>query len=196
MSQKRGWKLKLFKFFVTACVLFLFNAPSFSEIYVIDAAKNSVRHNNIGMNYFNEGYYYGAIQEFKIAISLNPKSQASAGYYDNLGRSYLVIGHPSLAEDCFINAIRLNPMNFSYRQHLAQTYRKMGKAVLNSKITYYLSVKNPLDSVTLGLLYIEKGDREAGIIKLDEFCINNPNLILTEGVKTFLKQFEAKDINL
>ena len=39
---------------------------------MIDAVKNSILHNNLGMNYFNEGYYYGAIQEFKIAISLNP----------------------------------------------------------------------------------------------------------------------------
>jgi len=144
------------------------------------------------MNYFNEGYYYGAIQEFKIAISLNPNTQASAGFFDNLGRTYLIIGYPELAEDCFVNAIRLNPMNLSYRQHLADTYRRMGKAVLNSKLKVYLTSKNPLDSVMAGLLYIAKGDTDAGIIKLDEFCITQSNLILAQGVKAYLKTISPK----
>ena len=63
----------------------------------------------------------------------------------------------------------------------------MGKDVLNAKLDYYLKSTNPLDAVMVGLLYLEKGDFEAGIIKLDEFHIMNPNLILSEGVKTFLK---------
>lgn len=154
---------------------------------MIDAVKNSILHNNLGMNYFNEGYYYGAIQEFKIAISLNSNTQASANYFDNLGRTYLTIGYPELSEDCFLNAIKLNPMNLSYRQHLANAYRRMGKDVLSAKLDYYLKSTNPLDAVMVGLLYLEKGDFEAGIIKLDEFHIMNPNLILSEGVKTFLK---------
>ena len=184
--------MKLFKFaFLLVCILLL-HKPCNAEIYVIDAAKNSVMHNNLGMNYFNEGYYYGAIQEFKIAISLNPNTQASAGYFDNLGRTYLTIGYPVLAEDCFINAIKLNPMNLSYRQHLADTYRRMGKAVLNGKLEEYLKSKNPLDSVMVGLLYIEKGDTSAGIIKLDEFCITQSNLILAEGVKSYLKTITPK----
>lgn len=184
--------MKLFKLF--AIFIFLATAckPCYSEIYEIDAVKNSVMHNNIGMNHFNEGYYYGAIQEFKIAISLNSTSQASAGFFDNLGRTYLVIGYPELAEDCFINAIKLNPMNLSYRQHLTDTYRKMGKAALNAKLKEYLKSKNPLDSVMVGLLYIAKGDTNAGIIKLDEFCITQSNLILAEGVKAYLKSISPK----
>lgn len=172
----------------------MFAQQGLGEIYVIDAVKNSVMHNNIGMNHFNEGYYYGAIQEFKIAISLNPNSQASAGYYDNLGRTYLIIGYPTMAEDCFVNAIRLNPMNLSYRQHLADTYRRMGNATLNNKLKEYLSSKNPLDSVMVGLLYIAKGDTNAGIIKLDEFCITQSNLILAEGVKAYLKTISPRKI--
>ncbi len=172
----------------------MFAQQGLGEIYVIDAVKNSVMHNNIGMNHFNEGYYYGAIQEFKIAISLNPNSQASAGYYDNLGRTYLIIGYPTMAEDCFVNAIRLNPMNLSYRQHLADTYRRMGNAALNNKLKEYLSSKNPLDSVMVGLLYIAKGDTNAGIIKLDEFCITQSNLILAEGVKAYLKTISPRKI--
>jgi len=184
--------LKLFKLFLIFVLTILFCNPSFSEIYEIDATKNSVLHNNIGMNYFNEGYYYGAIQEFKIAISLNPKTQASANYYDNLGRTYLIIGYPSNAEDCFLNAIKLNPMNLSYRQHLAEAYRKMGKKVLNAKLQHYLTSPKPLDAVNAGLLYIAKGDTKAGFVKLDEFCINEPNLILTTGVRAYLKTLKQQ----
>ena len=54
-------------------------------------------------------------------------------------------------------------------------------------IDEYLKSDNPLDAVMVGLIYIVIGDKESGIIKLDEFYIMNPNLILSEGVKTFLK---------
>lgn len=179
--------MKLYKNFILFSLFLSLHNPCFSEIYVIDAVKNSILHNNLGMNHFNEGYYYGAIQEFKIAISLNPNTQASANYFDNLGRTYLTIGYPELAEDCFLNAIKLNPMNLSYRQHLADSYRRRGKEVLNEKLDYYLKSPNPLDAVIVGLLYIEKGDLQSGIIKLDEFYILNTNLILAEGIKTYLK---------
>ncbi len=184
--------MKLSKVFLGILTLFLSVSPAFSEIYVIDAEKNSVTHNNVGMNYFNEGYYYGAIQEFKIAISLNPNSQSTATYFDNLGRTYLAIGYPNLAEDSFINAIKLNPMNLSYRQHLANAYRRMGKGTVNKKISEYLGSKNPLDGVMVGLLYLEIGDKNSAIIKLDEFCTNQPNLILSEGVKAYLKTITPK----
>ncbi len=189
--------MKLYKIFIVLILFFVTHKPCFSEIYVIDAVKNSVLHNNLGMNHFNEGYYFGAIQEFKIAISLNPNTQASANYFDNLGRTYLAIGYPELAEDCFLNAIKLNPMNLSYRQHLADTYRRLGKGILNAKLDYYLKSTNPLDAVMVGLLYIEKGDIQAGTIKLDEFYIMNTNLILAQGVKTYLKTLpQEKDEDL
>lgn len=189
--------MKLYKIILVLCLFISINKPSYSEIYTIDAVKNSVLHNNLGMNYFNEGYYFGAIQEFKIAISLNPDTQASANYFDNLGRTYLTIGYPELAEDCFLNAIKLNPMNFGFRQRLADTYRRMGKTVLNTQLETYLKSENPLDSVMAGLLYIQKGDRQAGVIKLDEFAITHSNLILAQGVKTYLKTLtKEKNENL
>lgn len=182
--------MKLFNLLIVLFFLLAVNFPAYSEIYEIDAAKNSINHNNIGMNYFNEGYYYGAIQEFKIAISLNPQTQASAAYYDNLGKTYLVIGYPVLAEDCFLNAIKYNPMNLSYKQHLAETYRKMGKSMLNKKLSYFLNSKKSQDALMAGLIYIEKGDIKSGVTKLDEFCINEPNLIITEGVRAYIKTLQ------
>ena len=83
-------------------------------------------------------------------------------------------------------------MNLSYRQHLADTYRRLGKGILNAKLDYYLKSPNPLDAVMAGLLYIQKGDTKAGIIKLDEFYIMNSNLILAQGVKTYLKTLSTR----
>lgn len=186
--QKRVWKLKYFSYFISFFILFCFVLQANAEIYVIDAEKNSVTHNNLGMNYFNEGYYYGAIQEFKIAISLNPSSQSSASYYDNLGRTYLRIGYPKMASDAFENSVELNPMNFKYRENLITSYKRQGKKVIDKKLDEYLKSDNPLDTVMVGLIYIANGDTEAGVIKLDEFCINQYNLILSSGVRDYLSR--------
>ena len=186
--------MKLYKVLISLILLCCYANPSYCETYIIDAVKNSVLHNNKGMNHFNEGYYYGAIQEFKIAISLNPDTQASANYYDNLGRTYLAIGYPELAENCFLDAIKLNPMNLSYRQHLAGAYRRMGKIILETKLDYYLNSDKPIDAIMVGLLFIEKGEKEAGIIKLDEFAMMNQNLIISQGIKTYIKTLQP--INL
>ena len=48
------------------------------DVYVIDATKNAFLHNNMGLRYMEERCYYAAIQEFKIAISLNPNTQATS----------------------------------------------------------------------------------------------------------------------
>ena len=46
--------------------------------YVVRAEKDAFYHNNVGLNYLKDRIYYAAIQEFKIAISLSPSTQASA----------------------------------------------------------------------------------------------------------------------
>ena len=74
------------------------------DVYVIDATKNAYIHNNMGLRYMNEHCYYAAIQEFKIAISLNPDTQATATYYDNIGDAYMAIGHPEMARQPYEDA--------------------------------------------------------------------------------------------
>ena len=73
------------------------------DTYKIDAEKNAVIHNNLGLKAVSERYYYRAIQEFTLAIALNPKTQATAVYYNNLGETYLKIGYPKDAQRCFEN---------------------------------------------------------------------------------------------
>ena len=40
----------------------------------------------------------------------------------------------------------------------------------------------------LGLLYIEKGEINKGIIKLDEFCMQEPDLLITGAIKNYIKE--------
>lgn len=100
-----------------------------------------------------ERCYYAAIQEFKIAISLNPNTQATSVYYKNIGDAYMAIGYPNMAKQPYEDAVRQYSLNLQYYQNLAQCYKKLG--LMNSKIAEYRKGGNALNKVMLGVLYIE-----------------------------------------
>ena len=158
--------------------------------YKIEAEKNAFFHNNVGLNYITDGYYYAAIQEFKIAISLSPSTQASAIFYNNLGDVYMTIGYPKHAEDCYLNALKLYGLNLQYYKNLAKCYKTMG--VLESKLQEIKINENPYNKILKGLMLIEKGDKRNGMIMLDEFCSTEPDLIITSGIKQYLKTLERE----
>lgn len=168
-------------------ILFSFLVSGYKkpDVHVIDATKNAYLHNNMGLRYMDEKLYYAAIQEFKIAISLNPNTQATAVYYKNIGDAYMQIGYPNLAKQPYEDAIHQYSLNFQYYQKLAQCYKKLG--VANSKITEYSKSKNALNKIMLGLLYIENGNTKRGITILDEFTAAEPDLLITPAVKKYVK---------
>ena len=159
------------------------------DVYEIDAAKNAYSHNNMGLIYVDEKCYYAAIQEFKIAISLNPNTQATAVYYNNLGETYIKIGYPDYALDCFERALKQYSLNFKYYQNLAETYKLLN--MLDKKIAEYSDGKNPLNRVMLGLLYEKSGNVKRAITILDDFAMSEPDLIITIAVKKHLKELAA-----
>lgn len=165
---------------------FLTSAYKKPDVYVIDAQKNAHYHNNLGLIYVNEKCYYAAIQEFKIAISLNPNTQATAVYYNNLGEVYLTIGYPDYALDCFERALTQFSLNFKYYKNLAKTYKLLNQ--LDEKIIKYSDESNPLNKIMLGLLYEEKDDIKRAIIILDEFSMTEPDLIITPAVRKHIKE--------
>lgn len=167
-----------------------FAKPTVSGSYQIDATKNAVYHNALGLRYLEEHCYYGAVQEFKISISLNPNSQCSAVAYNNLGRAYMALGFVEQAQDCFERAIKLYGLNFEYYKNLADCYNQLKKT--KSKIVEYKDNSNPLNKVMLGLLYIYSGDKRAGMIVLDSFCMSEPDLIITGGVREFLRELSEE----
>lgn len=156
------------------------------DVYVIDATKNAFLHNNMGLRYMEEHCYYAAIQEFKIAISLNPNTQATAVYYKNIGDAYMATGYPEMARQPYEDAIHQYSLNLQYYQNLAKCYKKLG--LVNSKIAEYSKSKTPLDKVMLGILYVENGNLKRGIIVLDEFIASEPDLLITPAVKQFVKE--------
>ncbi len=156
------------------------------DVYEIDAQKNAYIHNNLGLMYVDEKCYYAAIQEFKIAISLNPNTQATAVYYNNLGEVYLLIGYPDYALDCFERAIKQFSLNFKYYQNLAKTYKQLG--TLDVQIQKYSNRTNPLNQVMLGVLYAEKGEKRKAITILDNFIMSEPDLMITPAVKNYIRE--------
>lgn len=182
---------KFLTIFFLFILTFISSAYKRPDVYKIDAEKNAYFHNNMGLRHVDEQAYYAAIQEFKIAISLNPNTQATAVYYANLGETYMKIGTYKYAQDCFERAITQYPLNFEYYQNLAQCYKAENLIDLKIK-TYSDTSKNPLNMIMLGLLYIEKGNVKHGIITLDEFCMQEPDLIITNAVRNYLKQIVPK----
>lgn len=173
-------------------VLFLLFSPvilcgATSMSYTIDAETNAARHNNLGIIWLREKYYFGAIKEFEIAINLNPNSQASSVYYNNLGRTYIMIGYPELAETKFLMAIKKYPLNFEYYVNLVEAYGKQN--VTAQKLEYYKKHrKSNLDDILIGLLYGALGQTATEVTILDEFCNNEPDLIITPAVKRYVNE--------
>lgn len=172
-------------FFIILSGVFLTGATDMD--YVINAEANAAKHNNLGIVYLQEKYYYGAIKEFEIAIRLNPNTQASAIYYNNLGRTYIIIGYPELAESNFLQAIRKFPLNFEFYKNLVDAYGKLD--CIEQKLQFYKkNRKNKFDDITIGLLYGAKGDIKTELTILDEFCENEPDLIITPALRKYIQE--------
>ncbi|MBR1908025.1 tetratricopeptide repeat protein [bacterium] len=156
------------------------------DFEVIDSQKNAYIHNNYGLVYAEQGNYFAAVQEFKMAIDLNPGTQATAVYYNNLGNIYYKLEFSRYAAQCFENARTLYPLNVEYYRNLAKAYKQQG--ILNSKINKYSASKNILDKVLLGFMYLEAGNKQKGVVVLDSFCMTEPDLLITGGVKYYINK--------
>ncbi len=166
-------------------------APGTTSTYIIDPEKNAFEHNNMGIIYMEEKCYYAAIQEFKMAISLNPKTQATAVYFNNLGKVYLIIGYPELALDCFQNAVTQYNLNFDFYKNLVDCYERLGQ--IPQKLEFYKNNNStPFDKIMLGLLYEKTGNIKKAIIVLDEFAISEPNLMITPAIKQYIQELVDK----
>lgn len=154
--------------------------------YTIEAEKDAFYHNNVGLNYLKDRIYYAAIQEFKIAISLSPSTQASAIFYNNLGETYNFIGYPDMAKDCFEDALKLYGLNLKYYINLVKCYTNL--SIAQSKIEQYKKSENIYDRIKLGILYVETGEYRKGVNTLDEICVTEPDLLITPALKQYIKQ--------
>lgn len=170
--------------FLTTSVALAYQKP---DVYSIDAEKNAVVHNNLGLEAMDDEEYFTAIQEFSLAILLNPKTQATAVYYNNLGQAYMKLGCYKDAQGCFEKAVKQYSLNFLYYQNLVKSFKAQN--ILQAKKAVYeqKSEKSSLSMIILGLIYVENGDVRRGIIKLDEFCMKEPELLITPAVRNYIQ---------
>ena len=162
------------------------------DVYTIDAVRNAYIHNNKGLNYLKDNLYYPAIQEFKIAISLNPNTQATAVYYNNLGETYMKLGYPDMAIDCFEKAILQYSLNLKYYQNLADCY--VALKITNQKLKETHGNSNPLNLVMRGIIYEKTGQIDKAITTLDEFTYTEPDLLITPDIKIHIKQLVEENL--
>ena len=172
--------------------IFIFALMNLGAVYEIDASRNASIHNNLGVNYMKEHYYFGAIKEFEIAIMINPNTQASATYYNNLGKVYLKIGYYDLAEKSFKEALSRNATNFEFYQNLVESYKQQKK--LQKELNKAMTDNKNLSKITAGLILIQMGKIEAGISMLDEFCYDEPDMIITKGIKNYIQTIADKEL--
>jgi len=159
-------------------------AFSYAEIH---SENNAYRHNNKGLIYLKENNDFAALKEFQIAIDLMPNAQASAVYYVNAASVYEKAGRFDKALAYYEKALSLNHLYFDYYLKTAECYKKLGIAE-KKLIQYKKSASNPLNSIMTGLLYIQTGKKNTGITLLDDFCVKEPDLIVTQGVREYINK--------
>ena len=180
-------KQNILSFLFLCALVFCFCA----SVDPLDAGKNASLHNNIAIKYLKENNYVGAIKEFQIAIGLNPDNQVTATYYYNLGMVYTRLRKYNDAKDCYETALRISPLYFRYYIDTVKTYKELN--ILESELQKHLAeTDNPLSDLYIGLIYIEQGNKNAGITTLDNFCVKEPNLMITAGVRTYLNEISKK----
>lgn len=183
----------------TVAVLILFVLSLFTsaelrpDVYKIDASRNATIHNNLGLTYVADQNYYDAIQEFTLAIALNPKTQATAVYYNNLGETYMKLGAFREAQHCFESSITQYNLNFLYYQNLVKVLKAQNLIASKIKVYQCSAEKKPLDMIMLGLLYVANGNVKRGVIKLDEFCMREPDLLITSAVRNYINSLVPKE---
>lgn len=175
-----------------AVFIFIFvNNSAIAAEFVIDASKNAVWHNERGLFFLRFGNYYGAVEEFRIAISLNPDSEASAAFYNNLGSAYYKLGMYKPAALSFKNAVSLNQNFLHYHQNLVDSYKGLNVLDKEIKKQEKILVKNPYNSraaLMLGLMQLKNNNRKKAVEYLSEFKRLEPDLDLSRQIDLLLKE--------
>lgn len=214
---KRIWKLiynymkKIYLLFLLVFLPCVWINPVFADLTEVsivppvDAAKNANWHNRRGANYFKEQDYFAALKEFKMAIALNPNSQSTAVYYNNLGKVYLIFGEiqrgrnltradadfSQMAQACFERAITLDCMKFEYYKNLVRSYELLGIAASKRDFLLKNLSVNPFNTIVVGIIYAKEGKIAPARALLSNFVLKNPDLIITGEVKNFLSLLDA-----
>jgi len=157
------------------------------------ATNNAVAHNKAGVEFLQKGYPMHAVNEFKIAIMLNPNSAMSASIYNNLGKAYEMMKQYDLAIASYQHAIKINPDFALYYKNLVNAYR-IKRILPQSQVSYEKIVSmNPQDSYAyfiLGVICVEQGNNSKAIEYFKKFLELEPRVNLASSAKKYLEALE------
>ncbi len=130
-----------------------------------------------GNEKFMNGDYYGALNTYMEGIKRNEYVA-----YFNMGVTYYVIGNYKKAEDCFINALKINKKNIDAELNLAYTYIMLGKInqAEDILIKYIDKLENPSFYVNLANLFLEKGNTAKAYFYLIKALNSKPDDFYTQ----------------
>jgi tetratricopeptide (TPR) repeat protein len=129
----------------------------------------------LGEIYFYENKIELAIQQFNIALDLEPNN---AKIHFNIGRAHLKFGRLSQALDAFTESTKLEKENGEYHYFLGQVYEKIlniDEAIKNYKITRKFNPEITEVNRKLGLLLFEKELYRKAVEPLRDYIIFNPD---------------------
>ncbi len=205
-----------FKIFLLLLII-LTPAYSFADLHkativeTINAQNDAQYHNNMGVFYYNDKDFFAAIKEFRIAIAINPDSQTTATYFNNLGKTYYLLGEIQvknglplqgwddfalMAQISFEEAVKIDCMKLEYYENLVKAYELKG--ILNSKKEYFLSnrEKNPFNIIPAALILSKQGDIQYANMLIDDFVTQNPDIIISRDLRKIIKNNNDKKDDL
>lgn len=156
---------------------------------IINPLNDAITHNQKGLSYLERGYPLHAIDEYKLAIMLNPNSFLSASIYNNLGQAYEKINQYNYAIVSYQNAIKINPDFSVYYKNLVDAYNY--KKILNKAQKDYETILeiNPEDAEAtfiLGLIYMKQNNSPKAITTFENYIKLQPNRDLTNAAKKYI----------
>lgn len=186
-----------FKFFLLIILFFSFFNPVYAinskhgldawEWQKIDPVKNARLHSNMGNIYFDEKKYIAALKEYEIAYNLTSQTPDSSTYLYNIARCYMKMGRYKLAQRALIGAINKDTVNMIYYDALVDCFFAL-KTDEEELYKYAYDTSNPYNRIIIALIFLKRGQKDNAKAIFDEFVGDFPDLLITEDIKSLLRQ--------
>ncbi len=157
------------------------------EYGAIDAVKNARLHSSMGNIYFNEDNFKAALSEYEIAYNLASENSGASVYLYNIARCHFKLGNYAIAKKALEGAIFKDCMNMTYYEALADciVILKEDKTELNK---YLNDKENPYSRIVAGLILLKTGRKTEARTIFDEFVSKNPDMMITQDIKSLIKK--------
>jgi len=141
------------------------NAYMDKDVSVVDKLIASAVHKNLAKAYADEGYFKGAIAEYKKSIAISPFNEIA---HFNLGVTYGKLGLTSNAEIEYENALRINGNNPHAHNNLGNIYEDKGlleKALTEYKLSLSIDPTSAITHNNVGNIYFKKEMLDEAILE-------------------------------